>query len=64
MRSATWKTYLKNIRAILQTIDQCTKAVKEIQTAMLVSVFVFNFPFFRIKKKPRSSSSRRNGSAS
>jgi hypothetical protein len=42
MRSATWKTYFKNIRANLQTIDQCTKEVKESQTAMLVSMFVFN----------------------
>jgi hypothetical protein len=54
MRSATWKTYFKSIRAILRTIDQCAKDVKEIQTAMLVSVFVFNIPFFRIKKKSRS----------
>ncbi|KAJ7896924.1 hypothetical protein B0H13DRAFT_2275916 [Mycena leptocephala] len=38
MRSATWKTYFKNIRAILQTIDQCTKEVKEIQTAMLLII--------------------------
>ncbi|KAJ7896925.1 hypothetical protein B0H13DRAFT_1884799 [Mycena leptocephala] len=36
MRSATWKTYFKNIRAILQIIDQCAKEVKEIQTAMLL----------------------------
>jgi hypothetical protein len=43
MRSATWKIYLKNMRAILQTIGQCAKEVKEIQTAMLVSVFVFIF---------------------
>jgi hypothetical protein len=42
MRSTTWKIYFKNIRAILRTIDQCVKEVKEIQTAMLVSVFVFN----------------------
>jgi translation initiation factor IF-2 len=50
MRSATWKTYFKNIRAILRTIDQCAKDVKEIQTAMLVRVFVFNVQYFLIKK--------------
>jgi hypothetical protein len=50
MRSAKWKTYFKSTRAILQTIDQCAKEVKKIQTAMLVSVFVSNIPCFRIKK--------------
>jgi hypothetical protein len=48
MRSATWKTYFKSIRAILQIINQCAKEVKEIQTAMLVRGFVFNIPFFLI----------------
>jgi hypothetical protein len=49
MRSATWKTYFKNIREILQTIDLCAKEVKGIQTAMLVSLFIFSFPCFLIK---------------
>jgi hypothetical protein len=44
MRSTTWKIYLKNIRAILRSIDQCAKDVKEIQTAMLVRVCIFNIP--------------------
>ncbi|KAJ7863256.1 hypothetical protein B0H13DRAFT_1095005 [Mycena leptocephala] len=38
MRSATWKTYFKSIRATLRSIDQCTKEVKEIQTAMLLII--------------------------
>ncbi|KAJ7893980.1 hypothetical protein B0H13DRAFT_2339470 [Mycena leptocephala] len=38
IRSATWKTYFKNIRAILRSVDQCAKEVKEIQTAMLLIV--------------------------
>ncbi|KAJ7832303.1 hypothetical protein B0H13DRAFT_2429946 [Mycena leptocephala] len=38
MRRATWKTYFKNIRAILCTIDQCAKEVKETQTAMLLII--------------------------
>ncbi|KAJ7896917.1 hypothetical protein B0H13DRAFT_816287 [Mycena leptocephala] len=38
MRSATWNTYFKSIRVILQTIDQCGKEVKEIQTAMLLII--------------------------
>ncbi|KAJ7893978.1 hypothetical protein B0H13DRAFT_2665419 [Mycena leptocephala] len=38
MRSATWKTYFKSIRAILQIINQCAKEVKEIQTAMLLII--------------------------
>jgi hypothetical protein len=42
MRSATWKIHFKNIRAILQTINQCAQEVEGIRTAMLVSVFVFN----------------------
>ncbi|KAJ7872228.1 hypothetical protein B0H13DRAFT_2669469 [Mycena leptocephala] len=38
MHSATWKTYFKSIRAILQIINQCVKEVKEIQTAMLLII--------------------------
>jgi hypothetical protein len=64
MRSATWKTYFKSVPAIIHTIDQCAKEVKEIHTAMLVSVLIFNIPWFLIKTFFRSSSSRRNVSAS
>jgi hypothetical protein len=53
MRSATWKIYFKNIRAILHTIDQCAKEVREIQTAMLVSVFTSTFHSSGLKKIPQ-----------
>jgi hypothetical protein len=49
MHSATWKASFKNIRTILRTIDQCAKEVKEIHTAMLVSMFMFSIPCFLIK---------------
>ncbi|KAJ7821664.1 hypothetical protein B0H13DRAFT_2449238 [Mycena leptocephala] len=38
LRSATWKTYFKSIRAILCSVDQCTKEITEIQTAMLLII--------------------------
>ncbi|KAJ7832818.1 hypothetical protein B0H13DRAFT_2679056 [Mycena leptocephala] len=38
MRSATWKTYFKSIRAILRSVDLCAKEIKEIQTAMLLII--------------------------
>ncbi|KAJ7872227.1 hypothetical protein B0H13DRAFT_1895476 [Mycena leptocephala] len=38
MRSAMRKTYFKNLRAILRSVDQCAKEVKEIQTAMLLII--------------------------
>ncbi|KAJ7872226.1 hypothetical protein B0H13DRAFT_2349579 [Mycena leptocephala] len=38
MRSVTWNTYFKSIWAILRTIDQCAKEVKEIQTTMLLII--------------------------
>ncbi|KAJ7903866.1 hypothetical protein B0H13DRAFT_1882066 [Mycena leptocephala] len=38
MRSATWKTYFKSIRAILRSVDQCAKEIREIQTAMLLII--------------------------
>jgi hypothetical protein len=44
MHSGTWKMYFKNIRAILRSVDQCAKEIKEIRTALLVSVFTFNVP--------------------
>jgi hypothetical protein len=53
MRSATWKTYFSSVREILRSVDQCAKEVKEIQTVMLVGVFIFNIPFFWIKKNPQ-----------
>ncbi|KAJ7893984.1 hypothetical protein B0H13DRAFT_1886150 [Mycena leptocephala] len=38
MRSATWKIHFKNIRAILQAINQCAQEVKGIRTAMLLII--------------------------
>jgi hypothetical protein len=53
IRSATWKTYFRSIRAILRSVDQCAKEIKEIQTAMLVSVFAFTIPCFLIRNFPQ-----------
>ncbi|KAJ7903868.1 hypothetical protein B0H13DRAFT_2663578 [Mycena leptocephala] len=38
IRSATWKTYFRSIRAILRSVDQCAKEIREIQTAMLLII--------------------------
>jgi hypothetical protein len=42
--------YFKNIRAILRSVDQCAKEIKEIRTALLISVFTFNVPWAMITK--------------
>jgi hypothetical protein len=34
----TWGEYLEKVREILQSIDECAKEVKDIQTSILVSV--------------------------
>ncbi|KAF8192775.1 hypothetical protein K438DRAFT_1969901 [Mycena galopus ATCC 62051] len=39
MRSGeTWEEYVQNIRGILQSIDECAKKVKEIQTSILLTI--------------------------
>jgi hypothetical protein len=35
----TWKKYLQSLRGIMQSIDECAKKVKKIQTSTLVSMF-------------------------
>jgi hypothetical protein len=35
----TSKKYLQSLRGIMQSIDECAKKVKEIQTSTLVSMF-------------------------
>jgi hypothetical protein len=35
----TWGEYLEKVKAILQSIDECVKEVKNIQTSILVRVF-------------------------
>jgi hypothetical protein len=37
----------------LRSVDQCAKEIREIQTAMLVSVFAFNILCYLIKKIPQ-----------
>jgi hypothetical protein len=50
MHSGTWKMHFKNIRAILRSVDQCAKEIKEMRTALLVSVFTFSVPWAMITK--------------
>jgi hypothetical protein len=39
-RSVTiWGEYLEKIKEILQSIEECTKEVKDIETSILVRVF-------------------------
>jgi hypothetical protein len=35
----TWREYLEKVKEILQSIDECAKEVKEIQTSILVRAF-------------------------
>jgi hypothetical protein len=35
----TWREYLDKVTEILQSIDECAKEVKDIQTSILVRVF-------------------------
>ncbi|KAF8192762.1 hypothetical protein K438DRAFT_1762087 [Mycena galopus ATCC 62051] len=37
-RVETWEEYLQNVRRILQSIDECAKQVKEIQTSTLLTI--------------------------
>ncbi|KAF8192757.1 hypothetical protein K438DRAFT_1829608 [Mycena galopus ATCC 62051] len=37
-RVETWEEYLQNIREILQSINECAKKVKEIQTSILLTI--------------------------
>ncbi|KAJ7922228.1 hypothetical protein B0H13DRAFT_1865994 [Mycena leptocephala] len=38
MHSGTWKMHFKNIRAILRSVDQCAKEIKEMRTALLLII--------------------------
>jgi hypothetical protein len=35
----TWGEYLEKVKEILQSIDECAKEVKDIETSILVRVF-------------------------